>query len=518
MILVGGRVYTAADTQTFVEAVAIRGTRILAVGSNQKISALAGANTRRIDVGGRLVIPGINDGHIHTPLTPKGVDVRFKNWPPSWQEVQVGLTKAVSSAPKGTFVFAGIDTTILDSAVNRKALDELAPEHPVVLSGPSGHSTTLNTAAMKRFGLKEDEPDPMGGRFVRSSDGTLTGLVFEYAAFRVQRVFSSLATNRTPVEDFRNFSNRAARLGITSVQDMALIAPQQFVSILEQAQPSIRVRVIRFPLTDAHNRITEEWRSLPRTPSPNVTVSGTKYVLDGNPMERSGAMRQPYADDPKTSGWMDFTGKDMESMLRESLRDDDPLLVHIVGDRTAVAFLNAMEATGGAAVWSKRRVRIEHGGGIMPDLLPRVKQLGIVVVQNPTHFNMRDLFLSRFGPERTEQLQPLRSLLDAGIPVALGSDGPLNPYLNIMYASNVPGKPKESLTREQALVAYTRTSAYAEFAEKDKGTLEPGKFADLAVLSQDIFKIPSGDLPKTESILTLVGGKVVHSSGALAEK
>ena len=222
-----------------------------------------------------------------------------------------------------------------------------------------------------------------------------------------------------------------------------------------------------------------------------------------------------YADDPKTSGWMDFSEKDMEAMLRESLAQDDPLLVHIVGDRTLETFLNAMDATGGKAVWSMRRVRIEHGYGIMPDLMSRVRDLGIVVVLNPTHLALSDLLHRRFSPEVTAHYQPLRSLLDAGIPVAFGSDGPFNPYLNLMLASNVPTKPGESITREQAVTAYTLTSAYAEFAEKDKGSLEPGKLADLAVLSQDIFTIPPDDLPKTMSVLTIVGGKIIYDARAL---
>src|SRR5262249_41355424 len=141
-----------------------------------------------------------------------------------------------------------------------------------------------------------------------------------------------------------------------------------------------------------------------------------------------------------------------------------------------------------------------------------------IVVQNPTHFALRKLLVRRYGLERTDQMQPLRSLLDAGIPVAFGSDGPSNPYLNIMFASTYPGKPKEALTREQAVIAYTLTSAYAEFAEKEKGSLEPGKLADLAVLSQDIFGVPPQDLPKTESVLTLVGGKIVYDTETLTGK
>jgi predicted amidohydrolase YtcJ len=137
------------------------------------------------------------------------------------------------------------------------------------------------------------------------------------------------------------------------------------------------------------------------------------------------------------------------------------------------------------------------------------------VVQNPTHLTLRDLMVSRYGVDRTDQLQPLRSLLQAGIPLALGSDGPANPFLNIMLATIYSGKPQDGITREQAVTAYTLTSAYAEFAEKDKGSLEPGKLADLAVLSQDIFKASAEDLPKTESVLTMVGGKIVYDAKVL---
>lgn len=520
MILVNGHIFTGVDARTFAEAVAIRGTRILAVGTNQEISALAGPNTRRIDAGGRLVIPGINDAHYHLGVDPKAVRLRFEGQEPTWQEVKNELTKAVSSAPKGTLILGETGATIFESPeANRKAVDNLAPENPVVLQGWTGHYDILNSAALRVLGVREDQQDPLGGRFVRGSDGKLNGLTLEYANFRLLRKMSELATEQEALQQTHDFLSSAARLGITTVQNMsAPVAPDRLVSLYEAAPTPIRMRIMHFVLTDEHRRMTEEGRNLPRTPSPLITVSGTKYILDGTPIERSCAMRQPYTDDPNTSGWMDFTEKDMEAILRESLKDDDQLLVHIVGDRTTETFLNAMEATGGKAVWSKRRVRIEHGDGITPDLLPRVKELGIIVVQNPTHLALHDLLLKRFGPVRTQQLQPLRSLLDAGIPLALGSDGPFNPYLNIMLASNIPGKPKESITREQAVIAYTSTAAYAEFAEKDKGTLEPGKLADLAVLSQDIFKAPLPELPNTESLLTLVGGKVVHSAGTFARR
>lgn len=157
-------------------------------------------------------------------------------------------------------------------------------------------------------------------------------------------------------------------------------------------------------------------------------------------------------------------------------------------------------------------MRIEHGDGLLPDLAARARDLGVIVVQNPTHLALGEVWVKRFGIDRANQMQPLRSLMSAGIPLALGSDGPRNPYLNIMLAATYPGKPNEAITREQAVVAYTLTSAYAEFTEKDKGSLEAGKLADLAVLSQDIFKVPSDSLPKTESILTLVSGKIIYDA------
>jgi predicted amidohydrolase YtcJ len=199
-------------------------------------------------------------------------------------------------------------------------------------------------------------------------------------------------------------------------------------------------------------------------------------------------------------------------MLSESLRNEDQLMVHVSGSLATRSMLDALDNSGGPAVWSSRRVRFEHGDGLLPELIPRAKNLGIVVIINPTHLEVGE----RATRENLVKLKPFRSLISAGIPVALGSDGPLNPFLNIMLASTFPDRPSEAVTREQAVIAYTRTSAYAEFMEQEKGTLEPGKLADLAVLSQDIFKVPLDDLPKTVSLLTMVGGRVVYDARVLA--
>ena len=210
-----------------------------------------------------------------------------------------------------------------------------------------------------------------------------------------------------------------------------------------------------------------------------------------------------------------FPKDQLASMLRESLHDHDQLMVHVSAFPPAAAMVNEMQSAGGMQVWAKQRVRFEHGDGLTLDLIPRVKQLGIVVVQNPSHLSAANLKPELNGIFENLKVQPLRSLLAAGIPVALGSDGPTNPYLNIMFACLDPNRPSEAITREQAVIAYTLTSAYAEFAERDKGSLEAGKLADLAVLSQDIFTVDSSQLPKTESVLTMVGGKIVYDGKAI---
>lgn len=517
LILLNGKVFTSSASHTYVDALAIRGERIVAVGTSKEIAALAGRDTKRIDLGSRVVIPGINDAHLHLSVAPETYHLPIQGNDPKWQEIKDALSSAVKKLSKGTWIEAAFGANILDDPqATRTALDSLARDNPVVLWDWTGHASLLNTPALKKLGIREDEPNPEGGIYVRNqADGKLTGMVFEFAQFQASRRFSELASDQEAEQQLQEFFNQAARWGITTVQNMSIpITAERCVALFEKAPPPIRVRVMWFGLTDAHGLLTKEG-NLPAHPVPLVTVSGTKWILDGTPIERSAAMRKPYADRPDASGELNFSQKEMEDMLRESLQRDDQLLVHVVGDRTVETFLKAMDATGGKAVWSKRRVRMEHGDGILPDLVPRVRELGIVVVQNPTHLTLRDLMVRRYGNERANQLQPLRSLFDSGIPLALGSDGPANPYLNIMLATIYPSKPQEAITREQAVTAYTLTSAYAEFAEKDKGSLEPGKLADLAVLSQDIFKVPPDDLPKTESVLTLVNGKIVYDAKVL---
>jgi uncharacterized repeat protein (TIGR01451 family) len=261
-----------------------------------------------------------------------------------------------------------------------------------------------------------------------------------------------------------------------------------------------------------------EGHSMPRNPSPLISVSGTEWLLDGVPIEGTFAPRQGLVSAParRTEPFfghlqMTFPIKELDAMLRETIQTDDQLLVHVTGYAALAAMLDAMQKAGGEKVWATRRVRFEHGDALFTDLIPRVKRLGIIVVEQGTHLDMTGIAPEVMPRIRAEKSQPMRSLLAAGTPLVLSSDedGPSNPFLEVMLAIGHPNHPSEAISREQAVIAYTRTAAYAEFAETEKGSLAPGKLADLAVLSQDIFRVPPEDLPKTVSVMAMVGGRVV---------
>jgi predicted amidohydrolase YtcJ len=520
LILYNGKIFTSNAAHPYVQALAIGGERILATGDSTRIIALAGQKTTRFNLGGRTVIPGINDAHNHLGIGPANeTDLEFKGFDPSWEEVKAKIGAAVAKTPKGTFIRGEIGVSIFhDVSVNRETLDKLAPEHPVILTSITGHAIIANSAALNATGIREDQPDPLGGRFERLPDGKLSGVLREYAAFLMRRNLANLAGEDTAIAQLRETLVQAAKFGITTIQDMSnAMAPERSIRLLQRVPASIRVRVIRMPMTTPAGRDVHEGWPTPATNNPLLRVSGTKWMLDGTPLEGTFLPRTDTTPVGEVSLHqpMTFSAQELSAMLRESLKSGDPLLLHVSGRPAPEAMLRAMEKAGGEKVWAGQRVRFEHGDGLVPDLIPAVKKMGIVVVQNATHFDAVDMVPGLGNQFSAPGIQPLGSLLAAGIPVALGSDGPTNPYLNIMYAVTHPDNPSEAITREQAVIAYTLTSAYAEFSEKEKGSLEPGKFADLAVLSQDIFTVSASDLPKTTSLLTLVGGKVVYDANVI---
>jgi predicted amidohydrolase YtcJ len=511
-------VFTADAAMPEAQGIAIRGDRIVAVGSSGEVRRLAGASTRVVDLGGRRVIPGINDAHFHFTPLPEGVQLQFPTMEPTWAETVEALRQAVPDTPEGGWILAQIGIKALsEPSADRFALDRIAPRHPVLLATYFGHGYIVNSRAMPLLGLAEDEADPLGGRFERvGNTPRINGRLWEYAEWTPLRRLADQVPDAAVITQLRALADEAVRLGITSMQVMSSMPVDRFAKLLEEAGLPVRIRAIPFPLTAPQGRELSELQMLrgPDDPSALVNVSGIKWVLDGTPSERGAALREAYRDQPGWRGRLNFPEAEIVAMLRESLQHQQQILFHCAGDRCAQAVLDAMQEAGGGEVdWTQRRVRIEHGDGVSGDLVERARAAGIVVVQNPTHFTLTDIVPVRYSPDTP--FFHARTLIEAGIPFALGSDGSINPYLNIMLATLHPLRPEEALTREQALTAYTAGSAYAEFAEQEKGSLAVGRLADLAVLSQDILDVPAEGLPGTQSVMTIVGGRVVHDGGVV---
>jgi predicted amidohydrolase YtcJ len=516
LILLNGKVFTADLTKPSDEAIVIRGERIFTVGSNDEIKKLAGAKTRLIDLQDRVVIPGINDAHFHfMPKPPQGFNLEFKSLEPSWSETVEAIKNAVKRAPKGEWIFGKIGGDVMaDARATRFSLDRIAPDNAVVLETYYGHGQIINSKAMSRLKITDEETDPLGGYFERDADTKkINGRIWEYAQWRQNRSLADQVSDEEAIKDLKQMADEAVGFGITSMQIMPTMRVERFVRLLEEANLPIRVRAMPFSLTTPKSRDLSEIRELPKLKSNSkVTASGIKWILDGTPFERGAALRKPYNDRPDFAGKLEFSANEIPKMVKESLALRQQLLVHCAGDKPVELLFKAMENEKRIR-WKSLRWRVEHGDGLTEDLFPEAVKLGIIVVQNPTHLSMVEMLDSRYSSQ-TEFFN-LRSLIEAGIPLALGSDGPMNPYLNIMLASINPVRPTEAITREQAVRAYTYGSAYAEFADTEKGTLTKGKLADLTVLSQDIFTAPVSELPKTQSLLTIVGGKIVYDAKVL---
>jgi predicted amidohydrolase YtcJ len=244
-----------------------------------------------------------------------------------------------------------------------------------------------------------------------------------------------------------------------------------------------------------------------------VRIDGPKWMLDGTPVEQNALQREPYPGRPDWRGRSNYTDGQLREILQSALRRPEQMALHVVGTAETDRVFAMMESLATASAWRDKRVRIEHGDGIRPDTLAQAVRLGVVVIQNPTHFPPAGTPRSATDPHSM-----LRSLLAAGVPIALGSDGgpeEANPFLNIMLASTYAASPSEALSREQALLAYTAGAAFVERQERSKGQIKKGMAADLALLSQDILTVALPALPATRSVLTLVDGEIVVEDPAM---
>ncbi len=512
LVLTGGKIFTSDFRRPYVQAIAIRGDRVAAIGTAAEIRRLVGDSTRVIDLEGRTAIPGINDAHVHAGPPRPGETVPLDEQDPTLRKVLDAIRDVARKTPDGTWLRATVGPrAFLDEDAGRAALDRVAPTHPVAAAMWTGHGVLLNSAAFDALGVSDSTSDPAGGWFERDSAGRPTGRVFGYAQWMLDTLFVPAPDDSVAAAPYMALQQEALRYGITTIQLMAWGgSAEEVASRIASSEPAIRWRVIRFPLSTARGWAAPA-ASGRRIRSPLVRVMGEKWVLDGTPVERNALLRADYADREGWRGRAYATPDEIAALVARAFRAREQMLLHATGDSTIALVLAAMTADGDRfEQWKAKRLRLEHADGFSPDMLQVAKKLGVVVVQNPSHLSLPEVMRRRIPRHVLPTFQPLKTLARQGVPLAFGSDGPLNPYLNIMFAITHPTNPSEALTREQAVVAYTRGSAFAEGLDERKGTLMPGMVADLAVLSQDIFKVKPDELPKTESILTIVGGQVVY--------
>ena len=512
VVIVNGKLFTADSAHPWAEALAIRDDRITAVGTNDEIRKLASKETRVIDAGGRVVVPGFNDAHDHVSGEPPPTfiaDPAPIPDPPS-RTVLDSIGAAARRLPAGSLISSIIGpTALLDPAFRRSALDAAAPSHRVQLVAWSGHGYVVNSAELAAIGVSDSSPDPLGGFMERGKDGRLTGLLMEYGGWSPLFLRGAEGGETAVAAGLKSRADTGLAYGITSIQTMSNGAtPATWKALLAQPGTDVRLRLMVMPGTTSRGRVEGGWDSLRSDPVVGSKVAGLKYVIDGTPVEGLAFMRQPY-NDLGTRGMLNFPVDTVRAILTECVTRGLQPILHIVGDSATAVVLSLMSEVAPDSAWRRLRPRIEHGEGATAELIPELIRKGVIVVQNPSHFAVVGLFDSRWGTERRARLQLFKSYLKARVPIAIGSDGPQAAGLNIMLAVMHPDNPAEALTVEEAVTAYTRGSAYAEGAEGEKGSLAVGKLADLAILSQDIFKVPVPQLVATRSVFTMIGGRAV---------
>jgi predicted amidohydrolase YtcJ len=501
LILVNGKIFTADETQRYVQALAIEGNRIVATGKTADIEALATSKTRKIDLKGKTVVPGFNDAHDHLGYAGPShlfYTADFSAPGPDKKTILDSLARILKRARKSDVIGGPIGVTALFDQTMRQSLDSLAPANPVILNIMWGHGVVINTAAMKLLNLSEEEPDIPGGWYARiPGSNRITGALYESTQWPVWHKQSTSDPEAT-IKGLHDFGRQQIEHGITTVQDMSCsFPPDRVMEFMTKANFAQRVRVI--PMPGATKGIDfNAWTKVSKHPAPNIYVSGVKYIIDGTPLEQTALGRTPYPGRPGWYGRLNYSAERMRSMLKDAYEGRDQLMLHIVGDSAMSVVLQMMKATGKDEVWRTRRVRFEHNasGHATTEDRRMIREMGVIMAHTP-----------KYGHQSY-----LKSLIDSGIIVSVSPDGTVNPFWDIMTMTSGQVDPRENISREQAVVAFTKTNAYAEFTEKDKGTLITGMLADLAVLSADLFSVPADRLPGIKSVMTMVDGKIVYEA------
>jgi predicted amidohydrolase YtcJ len=522
-IIVNAKIHTVDAAVPAAQALAVSGSVITALGTSLHVERLAGPATRLIDAGGRLVVPGFNDAHVHLLRGAEelvGIDLRPAS---DERDLAQRLGRHAATLPKGTWITGGYwDHEIWPgrSLPTRDQIDPLTPDHPVFVERLDGHMALANSLALRFAGLADTVAAPPGGTIVRDDRGRPTGLLKDNAMLLVTRAIPRESLEET-VRKARAALKHAASLGVTTIQDMTASATElrAYQALRDRGQLTARIYAIQnhdpsgLIAAGVRTGFGDDW----------LKIGGIKLFADGSMGSSTAAFFEPYADDPANAGLLIHAPERLEEAVFEADAAGFQPIVHAIGDRANALVLDVFEALLHARGPRDRRPRIEHAQVVRPEDKSRFAALGVIASVQPSHCidDMRWAD-ARIGMGRSALAYNVRSFADAGARIAFGTDWfvePLNPMLGLyaavtrQFVDGTPDRgwyPEERITIAQAVEYYTLGSAYAEFAEHRKGTLAPGKLADLVVLSQDLFTIPARTILDTRPLLTMVGGRVVH--------
>src|SRR5438552_10949558 len=530
LIIVNGNMHTMDRSHPAAAAIAIHGNRIIAVGSNDEIKKLAGADTKVIDANGQLILPGFNDAHVHFMsggFQLSSVDLRDANTP---QEFAERIRDFAAKIPEGRWITGGEwdHERWPDAKLPTKELiDHYTPGTPVFVNRLDGHMALANSLALKLAGVASATKDPDGGVIVRDpKTGDPTGILKDAAQSFVWKVIPA-PNFEEKLAAARAATNHAASLGVTSVQDMSAgVDVGVYQTQLDRDELKTRIYAV-WPLPG--------WDRLARSGvrahfgCAMLRTGGLKGFADGSLGSTTALFFEPYLDAPSTSG---IPSDEMfpEGAMLERVRGADraglQVIIHAIGDRANDNILSIYERVEKENGDRDRRFRIEHAQHLRPQGIPRFARDKVIASMQPYHAIDDGRWAEkRIGPERAKTTYAFRSLLDSGATLAFGTEwtvAPLDPMLSIYAAvtrRTLDGKnpkgwiPEQKISVEEAVRAYTVGSAFAEFQENEKGTIAPGKLADLVILTQDIFKIDPKEIEKVKVAMTIMDGRVVFVAG-----
>lgn len=522
-----GNILTGVDLESphpqRVSAMAVAHGEILATGSDADIlRAYRGPATTVVDLGGAFVMPGFNDAHAHLGMGGKillSVDLLGCK---SLADMQTRIRAAAEKAAPGQWLTGGgWDHTLWPDrkTPTRQDIDAAADGHPAIFTRVDGHIAVADSAALAAAGITRATQAPEGGEIDHDANGEPTGILRETAQSLVKAPPSSPEQRRRGLE---MALEDAVSHGVTTVQDFS---DWDDFLVYEQMEKEGRLpaRIAEWIPFAEPLQLEEQQQAQHPKADRMLHTTMLKGFMDGSLGSRTAAMNAPYSDDPGNSGIPRFEQAQLNAMAIARAKAGFQMGFHAIGDRAVEMALNAFAAAEQAEPRPNARYRIEHSQIVGPGDFARYKELGVMASMQPNHL-LTDMAWAeqRIGPERSKYAYAWKSFLDAGVPLAYGTDYPVEPITPFrgVYASvtrmNEAGTmtfhPEEKLTIWQTLYAYTQGSAYAEFAETWKGTLAPGYVADFVVLDHDLTAIPPHDILSTRVLRTVVGGRTVYSS------